>query len=66
MSVELLGECRKKLGTSLAKLDTVMEMFDSEQLERSLVESCKAEWVIRESKENLQKMRNDYKKSAAV
>lgn len=47
MSAELLIECRRKLSTALLRLDEAMEMFDSEQIEKALFETCKAESVVK-------------------
>jgi hypothetical protein len=63
MSVELLGECKRKLLGSVGKLDKIMEMYDSSPLEKCLHESCKADAVIKETRDQLAKHRNEYQKS---
>lgn len=57
MSVELLSECKRKLLSSISKLDKILEMYDSAPLEKCLQETCKADGVIKETREQLGKHR---------
>lgn len=63
MSVELLSECKRKLLSSVGKLDKILEMYDSAPLEKCLQETCKADAVIKETKEYLGKYRSEYQKN---
>jgi hypothetical protein len=64
MSVELLSECKRKLTGSITRLEKILDMYDSTPLERCLQETCKAEAVIRETKETMGRQRMEYQKSA--
>ena len=42
MSVELLGECKKKLTTAVGRFDKVVAAYNSTPLEKSLHETARA------------------------
>lgn len=62
MSVELLAECKRKLITSLNKLDKTVQMFDSEPLERSIYETCRAEAIVQDTRQSIHQAREELTK----
>lgn len=47
MSVELMNECKKKLQNTVNKYDKMNELFNSNALEKSLIETVKCESTIK-------------------
>lgn len=64
MSVELLGECKRKLLSSINRLDKILDMYDSTPLEKTLHDTCKADAVLRDTRDLIAKQRADYQKQA--
>ena len=60
MSVELLNECKKKLETGVNKVDRLNELFNSINVEKALYETGKLETTVKETREIVQKISNDY------
>ena len=59
-----MSECKRKLVSSVNRLDKILDVYDSTPLEKCLYDTCKAEGVLKESKDVLGRHRSEYQRSA--